>query len=95
MKVGERTYSAFLTVKAVAFAWIGALLFPMIVLMPIDHGMFWVCLGAGFLALLSVIEGIRAWRKSTSDFYVRAIVPVTLLLISTGWLLASMSVGGG
>jgi hypothetical protein len=74
-------YIVWIDAKAVAFAWIGALLFPQIFHMPLRNPMFWVCAVAGVLATATIIDGVRAQRSgATSDFLAKAVVPAVLLV---------------
>ena len=87
MRARRDPYVVFVSAKTVAFAWIGAMLFPVIVEMPYTHPMFWVCAGGGLLAGITIADGIRAIRKGqTSDFVVKTLVPAILLAAASAFV---------
>jgi hypothetical protein len=87
MKVGGNVYKTWVRGQAVAIAWVGALIFPLAFLMPVDSMMFWICLLLGVFVTWSIIEGVRlAKHRPLSDFLAKTVVPAFLLLVSTGWV---------
>ena len=84
MQILRDPHVAWISAKAAAFAWIGALLFPAIVHLPYGHAMFWICALAGMLVLATVIDGLRARQRGrTSDFVVKSVVPVIILVAAS------------
>ena len=70
-----------------AVAWIGALIFPLAPLMPVDSTMFWICLLLGVFVIWTVIEGVRrAKHRSLSELLAKTVAPTFLLLVSAGWV---------
>lgn len=83
MEIRPDFYTTWVNAKVVAWAWIGALLFPFANAMPLNNPMFWVCAGAGLLVFASMTDGLRALRrKRRSEFIVKTLVPSLLLLAS-------------
>ena len=87
MKDKRDLYQSWISGKAVAFTWIGALIFPLILDIPPSQKMFWVCVGSGVVLFLSVIDGFRAKRAGVvSDFIAKALVPISLFGLSASWM---------
>ena len=81
MRAARNPYVVWIGAKAVAFAWIAALLFPAIIHMPFGHPMFWVCALAGLLVVATVVDGFRSRKRgTTTDFLVKAVIPIVLLV---------------
>jgi hypothetical protein len=90
MRARRDPYVVWIDAKAVAFAWIGALLFPLIVHIPKERPMFWICAALGVLVTATIIDGVRAQRSgATSDFLAKGVVPAILLV--AGGVLSAIS----
>ena len=80
-------YQSWISGKAVAFTWIGALIFPLIINIAPDEKMFWICAVAGAILIMSVVDGFRAKRAGVvSDFIAKAAVPIVLFALSATWM---------
>jgi hypothetical protein len=87
MRVRWDAHQAWIRGQAVAVAWIGALIFPLILLMPVGSTMFWICLLLGVIVIWSLIESLcLAKQAPRSDLLAKVVVPVCLLLVSTCWV---------
>ena len=81
MRARRDPYVVWVSAKAVAFAWVGALLFPLIVHIPRERPMFWVCAVFGVFVAATITDGVRALRSGAiSDFLAKGLVPTILLL---------------
>lgn len=81
MGFADELYTSWMNAKAVAFAWIGALLLPFACPLSWTHPMFWVGLGLGLLVLTTIVDGVRALRsRQLAAGLVKAVVPALLLL---------------
>lgn len=87
MRTKRDLYQSWISGKAIAFVWIGALIFPLILNIQPDQKMFWICAAAGVILVWSVIDGFRAkLARVPSDFVAKAVVPLLLFALSTAWV---------
>ena len=87
MRANRDVYQSWISGKAVAFTWIGALLFPLVPYTSPGQKMFWICAAAGAVLIWSVIDGFRAKRAGiVSGFIAKAVAPLILFALSATWV---------
>ena len=79
-------YTTYLEAGGVAFAWIGALVAPIFLTTGLEEGLtanFYIGIAALFIVFLAIYDGIKGLKRGVySDFWVRAVVPLVLVLLS-------------
>ncbi|MGH8062392.1 MAG: hypothetical protein ACREO7_10330 [Pseudoxanthomonas sp.] len=87
MRVKRDAYQSWISGQAVAFTWVGALVFPLILDIPPGRKMFWICAAAGVVLVWSIVDGFRAKRAGVvSGFIAKAVVPLVLFALSAAWV---------
>ena len=89
IRPGQDHYVTLITNQGAVLAWLGGALAPLLAFVSPSSYIFWIVIALCAFSIITVIEGVSAFRrKQMPTFVVKAGIPVAMLILSGGFALS-------